>query len=103
MNNPSNWLLHCPAPRSGSIAEGYYNAGPMGADDRRGPTGEDTKIQIVTGAAEADFDRYLQELKDRYRTQLDYYEEAIGRLTGKRVKQKLLYSFALEDTIGWSD
>lgn len=45
----------------------------------------------------------LQELKDRYRTQLDYYEEAIGRLTGKRVKQKLLYSFALEDTIGWSD
>ena len=64
MNSPSNWLLHCPAPRSGSIAEGYYNAGPMGADDRRGPTGEDTKIQIVTGAAEADFDRYLQELKD---------------------------------------
>lgn len=45
----------------------------------------------------------LQELKERYRTQLDYYEEAIGRLTGKKVKEKLLYSFALEDTIGWSD
>ena len=45
----------------------------------------------------------LQELKDRYRTQLDYYEEAIGRLTGKKVKEKVLYSFALEDTIGWSE
>lgn len=45
----------------------------------------------------------LQELKNRYRTQLDYYEEAIGRLTGKKVKEKVLYSFALEDTIGWSD
>ncbi len=45
----------------------------------------------------------LQELKDRYRTQLDYYEEAIGRLTGKKVKEKVLYSFALMDTIGWSD
>ncbi len=45
----------------------------------------------------------LQELKDRYRTQLDYYEEAIGRLTGKKVKEKVLYSFVLEDTIGWSE
>ncbi len=43
----------------------------------------------------------LQQLKERYKTQLDYYEEAIGRLTGKPVKEKILYSFSLEDTIGW--
>ncbi len=48
-------------------------------------------------------DRVLasSELKERYRTQLDYYEEAIGRLTGKPVKEKILYSFALMEAIGW--
>ena len=44
----------------------------------------------------------LQELKKRYKTQLDYYEEAISRLTGKRVKEKVLYSFAMMDTVSWS-
>ncbi len=44
----------------------------------------------------------LQQLKDRYKTQLDYYEEAIGRLTGKKVKEKILYSFALADTVSWT-
>ena len=36
-----------------------------------------------------------QKLVDRYRVQLDYYEEALQSLTGKRVKEKLLYSFYL--------
>lgn len=36
-----------------------------------------------------------QELVDRYKTQLDYYGEALSKLTGKRVAQKLIYSFAL--------
>ncbi len=39
------------------------------------------------------------ELIDRYKTQLDYYEEALARLTGKPVSERLLYSFALEKTI----
>lgn len=43
----------------------------------------------------------LEELKDRYRSQLDYYEEAVGRLTGKKIKEKVLYSFACMDMIGW--
>lgn len=43
----------------------------------------------------------LQQLKDRYKTQLDYYEEAIERLTGKQVKEKIMYSFALADTVSW--
>lgn len=35
------------------------------------------------------------ELADRYRVQLDYYGEALGRMTGKRVKERVLYSFYL--------
>ena len=44
----------------------------------------------------------LEELKERYQTQLDYYEEAISRMTGKKVKEKIMYSFALMDTVSWS-
>lgn len=35
------------------------------------------------------------ELADRYRVQLDYYSEALQRLTGKKVKERILYSFYL--------
>lgn len=37
-----------------------------------------------------------RELWNRYETQLTYYEEALCRLTGKAMKEKLLYSFYLE-------
>lgn len=37
----------------------------------------------------------LQELWNRYETQLDYYQEAIEKLFGKRVKERILYSFHL--------
>lgn len=37
-----------------------------------------------------------KELWDRYETQLDYYEEALSKLMGKRVKERILYSFSLE-------
>ncbi len=63
MNTPSKWLLDCPQPKCGTLAEGFYNAGPMFADDRQGPTQEDTHIQIITGASQADFDAYVAELK----------------------------------------
>lgn len=36
-----------------------------------------------------------QELIDRYRVQLDHYKEALEKLTGKEVSEKLIYSFAL--------
>lgn len=36
-----------------------------------------------------------KELADRYRVQLDYYGEALERLTGKKVKERVLYSFYL--------
>ena len=38
----------------------------------------------------------LKELWNRYETQMDYYEEALGRLMRQRVKEKILYSFHLE-------
>ena len=37
----------------------------------------------------------LQELRNRYETQLDYYSEALTKLMGQPVKEKLLYSFHL--------
>ena len=42
----------------------------------------------------------LQELRERYHTQLDYYAEALQRLTGKKVKERIIYSFTLQQEIG---
>lgn len=39
------------------------------------------------------------ELKKRYQTQLDYYAEALEQLTGLKVKEKIIYSFALKEEI----
>jgi len=39
------------------------------------------------------------ELADRYRVQLDYYAEALTRITKKKVKERILYSFYLEEEI----
>lgn len=41
----------------------------------------------------------LEELVDRYHAQLEYYAEALHTLTGKTVKEKLIYSFALHREI----
>ena len=59
MNTTSAWILSCPAPQTGRIVEGAYNAGPIIADDRKGPTPEDTKIQIVADITKADFEQYI--------------------------------------------
>ena len=40
-----------------------------------------------------------QELVARYRAQLDYYGEALARITGKQVKEKLIYSFYLDQIL----
>ncbi len=39
------------------------------------------------------------ELAERYHAQLNYYAEAIGNLTGQKVKEKVIYSFALQKEI----
>ena len=41
----------------------------------------------------------LQDLKDKYHAQLDYYAKALEQLTGKTVKEKVIYSFALQQEI----
>lgn len=46
----------------------------------------DYKTDVVDGP---------EELIRRYKVQLDYYEEALTGLTGKRVKERILYSFYL--------
>ena len=38
----------------------------------------------------------MQELWNRYETQLDYYQEALQKLMDKPVKERILYSFHLE-------
>ena len=40
-----------------------------------------------------------KELIERYRAQLDYYAKALERLTGKHVKEKIIYSFTLKKEI----
>lgn len=39
------------------------------------------------------------ELVNRYKTQMDYYEEALRRIMGTDVSERILYSFALEEAV----
>ncbi|WP_044915545.1 helicase-exonuclease AddAB subunit AddA [Butyrivibrio sp. WCE2006] len=39
------------------------------------------------------------ELADKYRVQLDYYQKALERITQKKVKERIIYSFTLGETI----
>lgn len=39
------------------------------------------------------------ELTVRYQVQLDYYAQALERITGKKVAEKIIYSFALSKEI----
>ena len=72
----TNWLFHCPPPKCGLIAEGFYNAGPMNADDRNGPTPQDSRLQIVSQVTETDYDGYLNLLKEHG---MDFYlDNTIG-------------------------
>ena len=43
--------------------------------------------------------RTAGELTDRYKAQLDYYARAVSMTTGKKIKERLIYSFALGKTI----
>ncbi len=51
--------------------------------------------KIVVADYKTDVVKTPEELVSRYQIQLDYYEEALARLTGKKVIQKIIYSFAL--------
>ncbi len=52
--------------------------------------------KIVVADYKTDAVKTPEELIQRYKVQLDYYAEALYRLTGKEVIQKIIYSFALD-------
>ena len=56
--------------------------------------GELVLVDYKTDAVEK-----AQDLIDRYRVQLDLYERALTQITGKNVKEKLIYSVSLKKTI----
>lgn len=64
MGTTTMWILGCPAPTCGELANGFYNAGPMLADDREGTTKEDSKMQIFYNVTESDFDNYIASLRN---------------------------------------
>ena len=79
--------------------------------DEKFPEGEKVLIQgiidaffeeegeIVLVDYKTDAIKKGEDLVKRYRTQMEYYQEALEKLTGKRVKEKILYSFALNQCV----
>ncbi len=55
--------------------------------------------KIVVADYKTDAVKEPEELIKRYQVQLDYYGEALMRLTGREVKEKIIYSFALGQEI----
>ena len=51
--------------------------------------------KIVVADYKTDAVNTPEELIRRYKVQLDYYQEALEKLTGKEVSEKIIYSFAL--------
>lgn len=56
---------------------------------------EDDEIVLVDYKTDSVRKGHEEELVDKYRAQLQYYAQALERLTGKAVKEKIIYSFAL--------
>ena len=46
-----------------------------------------------------DYAKDAAQLAEKYGRQLDYYELALEKLTGSRVKEKVIYSFCLKESI----
>ena len=41
----------------------------------------------------------MEELRDRYHVQLEYYAKALEQITGKKVKERLIYSVTLNQEL----
>ncbi len=73
-----------PAFPGGMPVDGVYDAGPMLADDRNGPTLEDAKMRMYTGASEEDFARYVSILKETgFGNAAEYENEAVRAVSGR--------------------
>lgn len=55
--------------------------------------------ELVVADYKTDVVRESEELLLRYRTQLEYYAEALEQMTEKKVKEKIIYSFALNQEV----
>ena len=55
--------------------------------------------EIVLLDYKTDHVQRASELRERYHAQLEYYEQALTMMTGKKVKERLIYSFALGEVI----
>ncbi len=55
--------------------------------------------ELVVADYKTDKVSSAEELADKYKKQLEYYARALEQLTGKRVKEKILYSFGLKAEI----
>ena len=55
--------------------------------------------QLVLVDYKTDYVTSGQELVDRYKRQLEYYERALQQMTGKTVKEKIIYSLKLQEEI----
>lgn len=55
--------------------------------------------ELVVADYKTDKVQKAQELKEKYRVQLECYARALERLTGKHVKEKIIYSFTLQEEI----
>ena len=45
--------------------------------------------------------RYAGDLKEKYEKQLEYYAKALEQMLHKPVKEKIIYSFTLQEEIIW--
>ena len=55
--------------------------------------------ELVIVDYKTDAVRSAGELRKRYQVQMDLYQEALERITEKKVKEKILYSFRLKEII----
>ena len=55
--------------------------------------------EIVLVDYKTDRVKEVGELKKRYEKQLAYYQQALERTTGKKVKEKIIYSLALDEEL----
>lgn len=42
-----------------------------------------------------------QKLLEKYQSQLEYYARALEQITGKKVREKIIYSFTMQKEIAW--
>ena len=89
------WKSREPVLILGIIDAWFYENSPGEWGDK----GRDPEEEIVILDYKTDWVKRGEELLTRYGTQLDYYERALMQITGKRVKEKLIYSFCLGEVV----